>query len=66
MTEDQVELLVDIILDVHKKFMENVETRIDQIPYPDLLFLSGRARGATDIVKEIIAALHKVAEEGIE
>ena len=54
MNEDQYKLLVDIILDVHKKFIENTETRIDQTPYQDLLFLSGRAHGATDIVKQII------------
>ena len=64
MNEDQYKLLVDIILDVHKKFIENTETRIDQTPYQDLLFLSGRAHGATDIVKQIIAALKEVTQEG--
>lgn len=56
--------IVDIVMKVHDDFVEKCEKSLEDDPASrELYVLYGKARGATDIVKQIVAALRTAAEE---
>ena len=65
MTDSAFKDIVDIIMKVHEDFMKKFSEDIENVSsFEAGIVISGRSHGATDIVKAIIAALKKAAEEG--